>query len=174
MRFIVLACRLLLVALLTSFVLPLPAQAQPPTRDVLRARKLAARRFEGGTVSLPNSAVATGLRVCAKDTPSGILGYFKVTPKVMATVDAELMVHLRKSGLGKQLPFFPKLYLRQYVGYVREGVRFVYVNAVLVEKGSAAAADAKKAFPRTCDAVSGSWGIPYDLQAKKFGTFSPK
>jgi hypothetical protein len=89
-------------------------------------------------------------------------------------VDAALLAHLRRSGIGARLPFSPKLYLRQYVGYVREGARFVYVNAVLVERGSAEAAAARKAFPRSCAAVSGSWGIQYDLKAKKFLGFSPK
>jgi hypothetical protein len=89
-------------------------------------------------------------------------------------MDAELLVHMRKSGIGKGLPFSPKLYIRQYVGYVREGVRHVYVNAVLAEKGSAAAEEAKKAFPRSCDGIKGSWGIQYDTQAKKFVGFSPK
>jgi hypothetical protein len=174
MRATAILSRLLLVTLLASFLTPPVALGQPLTRDALRARKLAARRFEGGSVSLPDSAVADGLHVCAKETPSGIVGYFKVTPRVMALVDTALMAHLRKSGIGAGLPFSPKLYLRQYVGYVREDGRFVYVNAVLVERGSAAAADARKAFPRTCAAVSGSWGIQYDLKAKKFMSFSPK
>jgi hypothetical protein len=175
MRSIAIFSRLLLVAaLLVSSLTPLSALAGPLTRDALRARKLAARRYEGGTVALPDAAVANGLQVCAKETPSGILGYFKVTPRVMALVDTALMAHLRKSKISAQLPFSPKLYLRQYVGYVREGARFVYVNAVLVERGSAAAAAARKAFPRSCTAVSGSWGIQYDVKAKKFMAFSPK
>jgi hypothetical protein len=167
-------CRLLLLTLVVSALVPIPARAQAPTRDELRARKLAARRFEGGPVALPDSAFANGLKVCAREIPSGIVGYWKVTPKVMEAMDAELLVHMRKSGLAKRLPFAPKLYVRQYAGYVKDGARFVYVNAVLVEKNSPAAADVRKAFPKSCDAVSGSWGIQYDPQAKKFGSFSAK
>ena len=174
MRSMLTVCRLLGLTLVVSFVSGAVVYGQPLNRDQLRARKLAARRFEGMAVALPNAAFAGGLRVCARETPSGILGYWKVPPKAMALIDAELLAHLRKSGLVKTLPFSPKLYVRQYVGYIRDGARFVYINAVLVEKGSAAAANAKKAFPASCDAVSGSWGVVYDTQAKKFGSLSAK
>jgi hypothetical protein len=120
------------------------------------------------------SAFTNGRRVCAKETPSGINGYWKVTPKIMDLIDAELMVHLRKSGIDKNLPFAAKLYIRQYAGFVRDGVRFIYVNALLIEKGKPAAEEAKKDFPRACEAVSGSWGIQYDTNAKKFVSFTTR
>ncbi len=173
MRSIAKSCRLLLLTAVVSLLTPVVSHAQPPSRDQLRARKLAAKRFEGGVVALPDSAFVNGLRVCAREKPS-FLGLWKVPPKVADAVDAELLTHLRKSGIAKTLPFSPKLYLRQYVGYIQEGTRFVYVNAVLAEKGSPAAAEARKAFPSSCEAISGSWGIRYDAQAKKFTSFSPK
>jgi hypothetical protein len=174
MRSIAALCRFFLLTLVVSLVTPIAAHSQPLTRDQLRARKLAARRFAGLAVALPDAAIAGGLRVCAKETPSGIVGYWTVPPKAVELIDVELLAHMRKSGLAKSLPFSPKLYVRQYVGYVRDGARFIYVNAVLVEKGSRAAAEAKRAFPRACDAVKGSWGIQYDTQAKKFLSFSAK
>ena len=174
MRTIVTSCRLLLLSLVVSLVAPLVAHGQPLTRDQLRARKLAARKYEGAVVSLPSSAFEDGLRVCARETPSGILGMWKVSPKMAGLIDGELMVHLRKSGIAKAIPFSPKLYIRQYAGFNRDGARFVYVNAVLAEKGSKAAAKAKKAFPSSCSDISGSWGIVYDVKAKKFSNFSPK
>jgi len=48
------------------------------------------------------------------------------------------------------------------------------VNALLVEKGKPEVLEAKKAFPRSCAAVSGSWGIQYDTKAKQFLGFTTR
>jgi hypothetical protein len=165
---------LLLLTLMLFSLEPSAVRGETLTPEALRARKLAARRYEGMAVALPDSAFANGLRVCAKEAPSGINGYWKVTPKIMELVDADLLVHLRKTGLDKKLQFSAKLYVRQYAGFVRDGTRFIYVNAVLVEKGKPEALEAKKAFPRSCAAVSGYWGIQYDTKAKQFLGFSAR
>ncbi len=166
--------RLFLLTLMVLSVEALPARGAPPTPEALRARKLAAHRYEGMAVALPESALSNGLRVCPRETPSGINGYWKVPAKAVDLIDAELLVHLRKSGLDKELQFSAKLYIRQYAGFVRDGVRFVYVNALLVEKGKPAAAQAKKEFPRSCTEVSGFWGIQYNTKTKKFSDFAAR
>jgi hypothetical protein len=150
------------------------AQAEALTPDALRARKSAARRYGGMAVSLPVSAFASGIKACVREIPSGVAGYWRVPPKIVDAADAQLMLHLRKSGLDKRLPFSPKLYIRQYVGFVRDGVRYLYVNAVLVEKKSPLQAKLQKSFPSSCGEVSGSWGIQYDPKAKRFTGFSTK
>jgi hypothetical protein len=174
MRRIATLSRLFLLALAVLFVAPSTVEGAAPTPDALRARKLAARRFAGMAVALPQSAFASGLRVCARETPSGILGYWRVPTRAMELIDAELLLHLRKSGLDKRLPFSAKLYVRQYAGFVRDGMRFVYINALLLEKSSPILNEAQKAFPRSCEGISGSWGIQYDTQAKKFVNFAAK
>jgi hypothetical protein len=78
------------------------ARGESPTPEALRARKLAARRYEGMAVALPESAFSNGLHVCARETPSGINGYWKVPAKVVDLIDAELLVHLRKSRLARR------------------------------------------------------------------------
>jgi hypothetical protein len=166
--------RLVLLTLVFLSVQPQEVRAEPLTPEAQRARRLAARRYEGMAIALPVSAFANGLRVCARETPSGINGYWKVTPKIMDLIDADLLVHLRKSGLDKKLSFSAKLYMRQYAGFVRDGTRFIYVNAILVEKGKPAAEEAKKEFPRSCDGISGSWGIQFDTTAKKFFGFTTR
>ena len=174
MKSIATMCRFLLLTLIALSVEPPNVQSQPSTQDSLRARKLAARRYVGMAVSLPQSAFANGLRVCARETPSGINGFWKVPAKAMDLIDAELLRHLRKSGLDKRLPFSAKLYLRQYAGFVRDGARFVYVNALLVEKGKPLVDEAQKKFPRSCAEASGSWGIQYDTQTKQFLGFAAR
>jgi hypothetical protein len=168
-----LASRARSILLLTLIALvPASLAAAPPTRDELRARKLAARRYAGLAIALPQSAFANGLRVCQRDLPSGIVGYWKVPPKIVDAMDAELFVYLRKSGLDKRLPFAPKLYLRQYAGFVKDGQRFVYINALLVQRNNPLAEQAKKSFPASCSGLDGYWGIQYDTQAKKFVEFA--
>jgi hypothetical protein len=125
-------------------------------------------------VSLPLTAFSNGLRICSRETPSGIAGYWKVPPKAMDAIDADLLVYLRKSGLDKRLSFSAKLYVRQYAGFVRDGARFIYVNALLVEKGKPAVEEAKKELPHACDGASGSWGIQYDTKTKQFSGFAAK
>jgi len=165
--------RVLLVTL-TVLSVASAVQAGPPSQAELRARKLAARRYAGLAISLPESAFANGLHVCARDVPSGMVGYWKVPAKIVDAMDVELLVHMRKSGLGQKLPFSPKLYLRQYAGFVKDGQRFVYVNALLVDKKSPLAEQAKKSYPSGCagGGVDGYWGIQYDTQAKQFTGFS--
>jgi hypothetical protein len=162
-----------LTALVSFGALP-QAQAQGLTPDALRARKSAARRYGGMAVSLPVSAFAGGIKTCVRETPSGVAGYWRVPPKVVDAADTGLLAHLRKSGLDQRLPFSPKLYIRQYVGFVRDGLRYLYVNAVLVEKKSPLVGQLQKAFPRSCGDVNGSWGIQYDPKAKQFTGFTTK
>jgi len=163
-----------LLTLLAFSAAPCEAGAPPASQDAQRARKAAARRFGGQAVSLPVSAFASGLKVCVRDAPSGIAGYWKVPAKVVDAADAELLLHLRKSGLLQRLPFSPKLYVRQYVGFVRDGVRHLYVHAVLVEKKSRLAAEVQKSFPGSCADVSGAWGIQYDTKSRQFTGFTSK
>ena len=166
-----LGCALALSLLVLSLApTELWAESAPPLTQ--KARKFAARRYIGMVVALPDSALSDGLRVCTREAPSGIVGYWHVPPKMADAVDADLRAHLRKSGLDQGLQFAFSLYVRQYAGFVRDGQRFIYVNALLVEKGSPKVEQAKKGFPSSCGSVSGSWGIQYDPSAKKFSGFA--
>ena len=177
MKSMVAHSRLFLLTLLLSLPSLIAAsevRGQPMTPEALRARKLATRRYAGMAVSLPVSAFASGLRVCSREAPSGVAGYWKVPAKIVDLLDVELLKHLRKSGLDARLAFQPKLYIRQYAGFVRDGVRLVYVNAILVEKTSPLANEAQKALPRSCADVSGSWGMEYNTQTKQFTNFASR
>jgi hypothetical protein len=162
------------LTLLLLLLGPPEVRGQTPTPEALRARRLAARQYAGMAVSLPVSAFAGGLRVCSREAPSGVSGYWKVPAKIVDLIDPELLVHVRKSGLDKRLPFQAKLYIRQYAGFVRDGTRFVYVNAILVEKKSPLLNEAQRALPRSCGDVSSSWGIQYDTKAKQFVGFTSR
>ena len=62
-------------------------------------------------------------------------------------------------------PLFPQQWSHQVTSAV---------SAWDVEKGKPEVADAKKAFPRSCAAVSGSWGIQYDTRTKQFLGFTTR
>ena len=160
------------LSLLLLSVAPTELRAESPDPLAQKARKFAARRYLGMVVALPDSALSDGLRVCTREPPSGVVGYWRVPPKMADAVDAELRLYIRKSGLDKSLQFSFSLYVRQYAGLVRDGQRFIYVNALLVEKGSPMLEQVKKGFPRSCGMVSGSWGIQYDTSARKFLGFT--
>lgn len=164
--------RLLSLALVVATLAPTAVQAASGAEATQRARRLAARRYSGMAVALPDAALATGLHVCTREPPSGVVGYWPVPGKALSAMDAQLRAHLHKSGIDKALPFSFSLYVRQYVGFVRDGKRYVYVNALLLEKGSPLIEQAKKAFPSSCAGVSGSWGIQYDIAAKQFSGFT--
>jgi hypothetical protein len=172
MKLTVRLCCVLSLLLIVFATAPSELRAESGAEATQRARKFAARRYGGMTVALPDSAFANGLRVCARETPSGIVGYWRVPAKSVDAIDAELRLHLRKSGIDKALPFSFSLYVRQYAGFVRDGKRFVYVNALLLEKGSPMVEQAKKGFPASCSSISGSWGIQYDTATKQFASFS--
>jgi hypothetical protein len=148
------------------------ARAESGAEATQRARRLAAKRYIGMTVPLPDSAFAGGLHVCSREAPSGIVGYWKVAPKMVDAIDGELRAHVRKSGIDASLPFAFSLYVRQYAGFVRDGKRFVYVNALLLEKNSPMVEQAKKALPSSCTGISGSWSIQYDISTKTFLSFT--
>jgi hypothetical protein len=169
MKSVVYLCSTLSLLLL-SFA-PTELRAESPDPLAQKARKFAARRYTGMVVALPDSALSDGLHVCAREPPSAV-GYWRVPPKMADAVDGELRLHIRKSGLESSLQFSFSLYVRQYAGFVRDGQRFIYVNALLVEKGSPMLEQVKKGFPRSCGMVSGSWGIQYDTSTKKFSGFS--
>jgi len=165
-------CRTLALFLTLAALVPTELRADTSADATQRAQRFAAKKYGGMTVALPDSAFANGLRVCARETPSGIVGYWRVPGKAMDAIDGELRAYMRKSGIGKTLPFSFSLYVRQYAGFVRDGQRFVYVNALLLEKGSAMVEQSKKGFPSSCGAISGSWGIQYDTATKKFSGFT--
>jgi hypothetical protein len=165
-------CCLVFVFSMVAALAPTELRADSSAESTLRARKFAARRYGGMVVALPDSAFANGLRVCAKEAPSGIVGTWRVPAKVADAIDTELRAQLRKTGVDKALPFSFSLYVRQYAGFVRDGKRFVYVNALLVEKSSPMVEQVKKGFPASCSSVSGSWGIQYDPSTQKFASFT--
>ena len=117
-------------------------------------------------VALKVQAYKDGFRNCSRGMPPGITAAWQVSQKDVEKIDAALMLHMEKAGLTKKLRASPASYGRQYLGYVREERRFVYVNAFLRSFG-----DPRASYVRACDGGNLFWGIEYDVQAGTFANF---
>jgi hypothetical protein len=117
-------------------------------------------------VALKIEAFKTGFRNCSRPTPQGMTSFWQVNQTDVERIDAELILHLEKTGLAKKLRASPSTYGRQYLGYNRGARRFVYVNAFPRSSG-----DARSAYQRWCDGRNLFWGIEYDMKQKVFTDF---
>ena len=104
-------------------------------------------------VALKDQAYKDGFRNCSRGMPPGITAAWQVSQKDVEKIDAALMLHMEEAGLTKKLRASPASYGRQYLGYVREGRRFVYVNAFLRSFGVRAPATCA---PATAETSSGA------------------
>ena len=59
----------------------------------------------------------------------------------------------------------PRDYMRQYLGYVSDGRRFIYVNAVL--RGVIISEMSRQPF-LVCDGGTSAWGVSYNIDADEF------
>lgn len=122
-------------------------------------------------VVLKLAAFKDGFRLCSRKGPQNVTAYWELDQSEVARIDRALMRHIVRSGLKAHLRLAADGYVRQYLGLVREGRRFVYINAI----GARAGGDLAKAhseFARWCDGGSLFWGIEYDLRTKSFLNFA--
>jgi hypothetical protein len=122
-------------------------------------------------VALKIEAFKDGFRLCSREAPQGISGYWELGKAEVERIDRALMVHLSRSGLQGHLSAPPSRYERQYLGLVRGARRAVYINAFPV-RGEAEHAKARMEFAEWCDGGSLFWGIEYDVKSRRFLNFS--
>jgi hypothetical protein len=117
----------------------------------------------GSVVALPRSAFETGLHFCSREGPAGLSGFWQVPAAEAANIDGQLLRKLRDPRLRGQLGADPTAYTRQYVGLVRKGRRYVYVNASMRRP-----ANWRTQLIVVCDDGASSWGIEYDPRSTSF------
>jgi hypothetical protein len=117
---------------------------------------------------LPGSAVETILGQCSRDTPSAGEGTWQPAAADIIALEAALSPELlRRSASGDpDWATFPNAWLRQYVGIIRKGRRYVY-GSFLPPGSSGYAKDPQEPFI-ICDGGPGIFGAEYDVEAGSF------
>jgi len=137
------------------------------------------------TNGMPAAEAASVLRPCTRTAPVGVEGVWtpsrplveRVEQRLPPVVDTALLRLARR--LGVQQPPTSSLYRRQYVGFLRDGRRMIYINGVYDEtldpktrpesNPLSFATGWETHAVRVCDGGAMSWGVEYDPQAGRFG-----
>jgi hypothetical protein len=122
-------------------------------------------------VSLKLSAFKDGFRLCSRKGPQNVTGSWELDQAEVERIDSALMKHIVRGGLKSRLALAPDGYVRQYLGLVSQGRRFVYVNAFGVRAGEDMA-KARSELAVWCDGGSLFWGVEYDLRTRSFLNFA--
>ena len=107
---------------------------------------------------------------CSREAPAADSGW---TPSVLDVnqLEADLPQLLSRVNTNCcKVAHKPRLdkYFRQYVGFVRDGKRFIYVNAIpLTEvRDSHMFTDIEKKYADVCDGGASYWGALYNLEQR--------
>jgi hypothetical protein len=122
-------------------------------------------------VVLKLSAFKDGFRLCSRKGPENVTGYWELDQAEVGRIDLALMRYMVRSGLKTRLSLATDGYVRQYLGLIRDGRRFVYINAFGARTGEDLA-KARSEFAKWCDGGSLFWGIEYDVRTKSFVNFA--
>ena len=125
----------------------------------------------GRAVALRFSAFKDGFRLCSRQGPRNITGYWELDQVEAERIDRALIKYVIRSGLKARLTSAAEGYVRQYLGLVRGGRRFVYINAFGARAGEDRE-EARSEFIAGCDGGSLFWGIEYDVRTKSFLSFA--
>lgn len=94
---------------------------------ILGALPFAALGANNSVFVLPPYPGAALLRQCSRSTPEGATGYWKPTRRDIAELEKHLVPFLKSTPAGSAaLPLTN--YHRQYVGFVKDGKRYIYGN----------------------------------------------
>jgi hypothetical protein len=115
---------------------------------------------------LPASNAAALLTQCSRPAPQGATSFWEPTQAHLDVLEGRLVVYL-ESRVNAELPWRGIAYHRQYIGFVRNGARFIYGSFY---SGREEIAEWERTEPAVlCDGGPSLWGIVYELDG---GTFS--
>ena len=119
---------------------------------------------------LPGSAVATMLRQCSRGAPAAGEATWQPGGNEVAALEAALPAVLAARPEGHELATAPDGWLRQYVGIVRGGRRFLYGN--FFPRETARHYDDAGRWRRepvlVCDGGPPFFGVEYDVDGRRF------
>lgn len=120
-------------------------------------------------VILPEAAIEQMLNQCSRGTPDKGDAAWLPTEAEIARVDAAMPEVLTTAGHDEAAAAFASR-LRQYVGIVRGGRKFVYVN--VADKQMAQGLDWRSTPIIVCDGGSTFFGVEIDVETLKITHFS--
>jgi hypothetical protein len=116
---------------------------------------------------LPESAADQANQLCSRPGPPKFKGTWKPTETDIQTMESRLprISRLRaKSGIIGERVENPGRYYRQYLGIVIENRKFIFINAVCVDKPPE---NWRDTVVDVCDGGC-SWGVVYDIETGEF------
>ena len=125
-------------------------------------------------VVLPGSTVATMLHQCSRSAPDAGEGTWQPGESDIAALETALPAALAARPEGRELARAPNGWLRQYVGIVRGGRRFVYGN--FFPRETARHGDDTQSWRRepvlVCDGGPVFFGAEYDVESRRLTQFA--
>ncbi|MBO9575931.1 MAG: hypothetical protein J7494_09365 [Sphingobium sp.] len=109
------------------------------------------------------SKIDAMLAQCSRGTPQRGQGSWQPSPRDIAAFEAALPSALARANTGDDWSGFPRRWIRQYVGLVRNGRRYIYGNFALADL------DGRKWRQpvMVCDGGHSFFGAEYDVREKK-------
>ena len=148
-----------------------PRLLPPPLDDAIQVTP-----FDSSAGVILPEAVALELAMqCSRRSPGPVRGLWTPTSDAIAKFEAALapvLVSAQRQSPLRNAAAMGTDYLRQYVGFVIDGRRVIYVNALAAPPaGSAPRLDWKTRGVRTCDGGARAFGAEYDVEAGKIISF---
>jgi len=117
---------------------------------------------------LPESQIEAMLRQCSRQSPAPGQAGWRPSAEDITKLETELPAALADApqtrAMSNGTP--PTGWLRQYVGIVRDGRRFIYGNYVPDRDG--AAGDWRRTPVIVCDGGPDFFGVEYDVEGRRF------
>ena len=131
-----------------------------------------ASREQHRAVALKIGAFRDGFRLCGRRGPEGITASWELKQFEVNRIDKALIIHFDHAGPSEKPSLPLSEHQRQYLGFVRDGRRMVYVNA-FPSSFRAGVVKARDQFVEECPRRFLCWGIEYDTSSLTFLNFTP-
>lgn len=117
---------------------------------------------------LPESQIGAMLRQCSRASPSAGQGGWRPSAADISALERRLLAALADAPQARAMSNGapPQGWLRQYVGLVRDGRRYVYGN--FAPQGDVSSSDWRRTPLIVCDGGPDFFGVEYDVESQRF------
>jgi hypothetical protein len=100
-------------------------------------------------------------------------GFWEVSPSEAAKADSMLKEYFGREARARRRLSLPlEEYGRQYIGFMRDGVRWIYVNAFVARRRAKVLARARWELANGCDGGGLFWGLELNTETWQFAAFA--